>query len=521
MRLQELPAMELPAPNSLTAIHWTLAWGVLVVAPAALAASRPPSTKISNFLRLAGLLMVLGAIWPKSFLMPSALSWLAASLVLSAWGFWRLGQRAYFCPAETLLDLGFLYAPVSGIWTLAFATGGGLMGFDPTMTLLTGVHFCYVTLGAMPWAAQLGRRLLSSSTSFRLLTLGYAAGPALVAAGITSSHWSERTTGLEVAGVSLQVLSTTGMTVLALLRLRLHPLLLISGGCSLLTMALALNYVWGRWLGFPHLDLSTMIPYHGLVNALGFVTLGHWGWSLQPAPPCSPSYELPFQHVGGGWPIGPNYFERHFALGEPPSGLLDDVSQLDSSDFRARLVLPSIHSFYVKTANHEMQVTAHWPPLWGAWAYLYGHLSRAIGQMNFPLGSEQAAVQSQMLGLPEGARGWVRSYRDSGQAIYCASYTMFRLQDRGYMNVAFPLPLGNLTSLLWARNLPEGGLVLSSFSAAHRPAGVFWVFRGRGWRLPINEEIEVYEQDGELRAQHRTWMLGLRCLTLHYVVTPQ
>ena len=92
MRLQELPAMELPAPNSLTAIHWTLAWGVLAVAPAALAASRPPSTKISNFLRLAGLLMVLGAIWPKSFLMPSALSWLAASLVLSAWGFWRLGQ---------------------------------------------------------------------------------------------------------------------------------------------------------------------------------------------------------------------------------------------------------------------------------------------------------------------------------------------------------------------------------------------------------------------------------------------
>lgn len=513
--------MELPAPNSLTAIHWTLAWGVLAVAPSALAASGPAPRKISNFLRLAGLLMVLGAIWPKSFLLPAAAIWFAASLILAVRGFWRFGQRPHFCPAETLLDLGFLYSPVSGVWLLAFATGKGLMGFDPTMTLLTGVHFCYVTLGAMPWAAQLGRRLPGNATSFLLLTLGYAAGPALVAAGITASHWHGRTTGLEVVGVSLQVVSTSGMTLLAMLRLRLHPLLLISGGCSLLTMALALNYAWGRWLGGPHLDLSSMIPYHGLINAFGFVTLGHWGWSLQPAPPVPTSYNLPLQQVGGGWPIGPDYFERRVALGEPPDGLLDDLSQLDSREFQARLVLPSIHSFYVKTANHEMQVVAEWPPLWSPLAHLYGYLSRTVGQMNFPLGPEQAEVVSQMLGLPEGARGWVRSYRDSGEAIYCASYTMFRLHDRGYMNVAFPLPLGNLTSLLWARNLPEGGLVLSSFSAADRPSGVFWVVGSRGWRLPINEEIEVFERDGEIRARHRTWMLGLPCLTLHYVVTPK
>ncbi len=35
----------------------------------------------------------------------------------------------------------------------------------------------------------------------------------------------------------------------------------------------------GQVLGqAPHLDLAWMIPYHGLLNAMGFVTLGLWGF---------------------------------------------------------------------------------------------------------------------------------------------------------------------------------------------------------------------------------------------------
>jgi len=182
----------MPGPASLEMAHWMLIWGVGVVAPLALQLSAPPQPPktLKFFLSSAGVLMAAGWLWQGNWLVAGAFTWLLATLGFALWGSYRLWTRRPFCLAQTTCDVGFLYAPVGGVWTFAYAWQRGLMGFDATMTLLTGVHFCFVTLGAMQWSGLAGQ------------VLGQA----------------------------------------------------------------------------PHLDLAWMIPYHGLLNAMGFVTLGLWGF---------------------------------------------------------------------------------------------------------------------------------------------------------------------------------------------------------------------------------------------------
>lgn len=268
-----------PAPASLDMAHWMLLWGVLVVAPLALQLSAPPQPPpvLKWLLTLAGVLMAAGWLWQGHWLVAGALTWLLVTLGFALWGSYRLWTRRPFCLAQATSDVGFLYAPVGGVWTFAYAWQRGLMGFDATMTLLTGVHFCFVTLGAMHWSGLAGQ-FLGNRRSYRALAVLLWVSPALVAAGITYTHGLGRPNLWEGLVVAAQVTATAGISLLWLAWGKPSWSLTISALCSLVTMALALNYAWGRYLQAPHLDLAWMIPYHGLVNALGFVTLGLWGF---------------------------------------------------------------------------------------------------------------------------------------------------------------------------------------------------------------------------------------------------
>ncbi len=220
------------------------------------------------------------------WLITGCLLWLLTTLGLALGGLISLWRTRRL---EVGL-MGLLYAPVGGIWSLAYASQGSLMGFDASMTLLTAVHFCYVTLGAMQWAQRASQQLTEQPflKAFNALLMG---APALVAVGITYSFhqlgpsMAAHSTVPELAAVSLQVLATSGISLVWLIQgasrvpLRWKAGLQISAAFSLLTMGLALNYACGRYFGLPHLDLSWMIPYHGMVNALGFVTLGLWTWN--------------------------------------------------------------------------------------------------------------------------------------------------------------------------------------------------------------------------------------------------
>ncbi|MBN9419885.1 MAG: YndJ family transporter [Candidatus Eremiobacteraeota bacterium] len=259
----------LPHPASQQCAQWILLWGVSVVAPLALRlVGRHP--RLQRTLAMTGWLMLAGYLWEGPWLILASACWLLVTLAMA----WQVRT-----PDRTQ-RLAFLYAPVGGVWALASAWQHGLMGFDPLMTLLTADHFCYVTLGAMVWAGQAGRDLAQLAL-YRGLIRFLWISPALVAIGITLSHWQGQTTLIECLGVTAQVSATTGISLVWLTRGAKNPALTASALCSLLTMGLALNYAWGRWLPANHLELAWMIPYHGLVNALGFVTLGLIAWSYR------------------------------------------------------------------------------------------------------------------------------------------------------------------------------------------------------------------------------------------------
>ena len=104
------------------------------------------------------------------------------------------------------------------------------------------------------------------------------------------------------------------------------------------------------------------------------------------------------------------------------------------------------------------------------------------------------------------------------------------------MNIAFPLPLGNLTSVLRLRTHTQDGVTYLSLASFLRPnvrgdQGVYFVTRYLGIRLPINEIIEVfpepypdfpvsrnYPERATVFARHRMWLFGIRFLTLHYAI---
>ena len=102
------------------------------------------------------------------------------------------------------------------------------------------------------------------------------------------------------------------------------------------------------------------------------------------------------------------------------------------------------------------------------------------------------------------------------------------------MNIAFPLPLGNLTSILRLETLAVGGnpdgVLLTTLPAPGQPGdeGVYFANRLLPVRLPFDETIRVWpvplggEDDRRARvgatvaARHDVWLFGIRFLTLHY-----
>jgi hypothetical protein len=113
------------------------------------------------------------------------------------------------------------------------------------------------------------------------------------------------------------------------------------------------------------------------------------------------------------------------------------------------------------------------------------------------------------------------------------------------MNIAFPLPFSNMTSIL--RLYQDGdSLILTSLSGQEKgDEGVYLVTSWLPVRLPINETIRVWTADDTssnpstigsriadaiaakpadlpvtVIAKHDMWLFGIRFLTLNYYIYP-
>lgn len=212
--------------------------------------------------------------------------WFLQTLLIAIYGLRRLLSRPVIMIEENCIDAGLIYAPVSGIWFVAYAFGYPLLTFDPTFVLLTGVHFLYISLGALIITGLLGRQLYKTSgwKFYRRIAWSIIISPLVVGIGITTTQFTGHI-AVEVLAVFILTSSFILMVLLGIFRASppqrpARWLILLSGLTLLLTMSLALAYALGRFTGWWTLTLVDMIQWHGWFNALGFVFLGLLGWNL-------------------------------------------------------------------------------------------------------------------------------------------------------------------------------------------------------------------------------------------------
>jgi hypothetical protein len=213
-------------------------------------------------------------------------------------------------------------------------------------------------------------------------------------------------------------------------------------------------------------------------------------------------------------------------------GIVASLDALAGPEFDPAQVDPRVREFYEHTTRFTLDLDPEWR-LWVRPGYLLYRslLARPLGQASVPMNQreQQRGVRSRIdtISRPDdesvvAVRGWIRSFADNDEPIYIGVYTTYRHEDRGYVSVGFPIPQASFTATLAPSARPGGGLVLSSRSELEHPGHYLTYIDAETRELTTGavhgfaEELNVYVQDGELRAEHAFWVFGLPFLVLHY-----
>jgi hypothetical protein len=218
------------------------------------------------------------------------------------------------------------------------------------------------------------------------------------------------------------------------------------------------------------------------------------------------------------------------------AGIVPSLDELAGPDFDPATVDPWVRRFYEHTSRYVLDIVPEWRQ-WVRPGYLLYRtaVARPLGQANVPMNQREAlrgvhsridTIDTDDDGVPD-IRGWIRSFADDDAPIYTGIYTTYRHEGRGYVSVGFPLPQGSFTATLAPRARDGGGLTLTSRSElAH--AGHYLTYVDPDTRklttLAVRgfaEELQVYVEDAELRADHSFWVFGLPFLILHYRIRPK
>jgi hypothetical protein len=220
-----------------------------------------------------------------------------------------------------------------------------------------------------------------------------------------------------------------------------------------------------------------------------------------------------------------------YVAGAPDVGIVASVAELAGPDLDPAAIDPRVREFYEHTTRFSLDIVPQWR-LWVRPGYLLYRavVARPLGQANVPMNQRetQRGIRSRIDTISSGEdnivaiRGWIRSFTDTDEPIYVGIYTTYRHGGRGYVSVGFPLPQASFTATLLPRSRPGGGLVLTSRSDLDQP-GHYLAHIDPATRdltvLAVHgfaEQLDVYVQDGELRAEHAFSVFGLPFLVLHY-----
>ena len=256
-----------------------------------------------------------------------------------------------------------------------------------------------------------------------------------------------------------------------------------------------------------------------------------------------PAEDLPFvvpREARGGY-VGTGYVSQladdiggTYHADTPDAGIVASLDELAGPDFDPLVVDPRVREFYEHTTRFKLDIVPEWR-LWVRPGYLLYRniIARRLGQANVPMNQRetQRGIRSRIdtITLTDqsaiAVRGWIRSFTDNDEPIYVGIYTTYRDADRGYVSVGFPVPQGSFTATLLPRARSGGGLVLTSRSELDHPGHYL------AYIDPVNreltavtvhgfaEELDVYVDGEELRAEHAFWVFGFPFLVLHYRMT--
>lgn len=236
--------------------------------------------------------------------------------------------------------------------------------------------------------------------------------------------------------------------------------------------------------------------------------------------------------------VGTNYVARlaehlggTYTKEAPDVGIVPSIDELAGPDFDPADVDPLVREFYEHTTRFALDIVPEWR-LWVRPGYLLYQnlLAKPLGQASVPMNQREAqrGVVGRIDTITQDGkdsptlRGWIRSYSDNDEPIYVGVYTTYRHEGRGYVSVGFPLPQASFTATLAPYARPGGGLVLTSKSDLDQPGHYLTYIDAETQELTaaavhgFAEKLDVYVENGELRAEHAFSVFGLPFLVLHY-----
>jgi hypothetical protein len=221
------------------------------------------------------------------------------------------------------------------------------------------------------------------------------------------------------------------------------------------------------------------------------------------------------------------------------AGLMDSFDNLVSNRFDPSKVHPIIRDFYEHTSRFDMDVTIRWNPFIRPLGALYRILmARRMRQLAIPLDNELLSGLDSWLELIDlesdgraDFRCWIRVAEDSGVPVYVGAYKTYKSMidevDTSYVSVAFPLPGGNLTTVLTPLNLDRDGLMLTTRDRFSTEAGVYLIFPhpksfSMAPALGLSEQFQLRPMaDGSgIDVVHDCFWLGMSAFQMRYKITP-
>ncbi|MBX7082643.1 MAG: hypothetical protein K1X88_25785 [Nannocystaceae bacterium] len=237
--------------------------------------------------------------------------------------------------------------------------------------------------------------------------------------------------------------------------------------------------------------------------------------------------------------VGDTFFEQWAAdhgltvlPADQATGLLPRFEALRSPGFDPAAVDPAIVRFYEHTAAYELRIEPRWRGPFRALGWLIARIfARRLAQLNLPLSRREVAsgVRSRVVALCDGDgrrlhTGWVRTSIATGMPLFVGDYGLATIPgcDTPCVRVVFPLPHGN--AIVALRPVCERGrLMLLSDGRRFGDTGFYFtVVRPQGlvarYVRTMKERLELWVDDGRVRAQHRFAVFGLVFLQLDYTI---